>query len=442
MDTVTIVKTPGIITTVTTPEGEIVTTVAGGQRGLTGPAGLPVDILAAAPASPTEGYTYYNTTDHKLWYWNGTAWVDVTASADASTLQGQNGAYYLSRDNHTGPSGSKTTPVNADNVVLLDSAASGVAKNLTWANIKATLKTYFDTVYEAKHIGPSVPVVSSFTSDSTTQLTLNWAASTDDVAVEGYKVRIKRTADTLWGLWLDVGKVLTHAFTGLTVGTEYQAQVRAYDIVPNESLPQTATQTTNVGFLPSDIAGLKLWLKADAITGLADGASVATWADSSGNGNDATQSTAGSQPLYKTGSVNGLPVVRFDGADDWMSTPSIAAITDWTVFVVAKNALTTNAFFLSAGGDTNSLITDFTAGKWEYFDTPRTVIGNTSTTLFQVITSAVGGSVVGAWYIGRPSSGLVVLWGGDIAEIVAYNSLLSAGQITQVQGYLAAKYGL
>lgn len=90
MDTVSVVKVPGVITTVTTPEGEIVTTVAGGQRGLTGPAGLPVDILATAPASPTEGYTYYNTTDHKLWYWNGTAWVDVTAgggSTDAYCIE-------------------------------------------------------------------------------------------------------------------------------------------------------------------------------------------------------------------------------------------------------------------------------------------------------------------------------------------------------------------
>lgn len=146
-DTVSVVKVPGVITTVTTPEGEIVTTVAGGQRGLTGAPGLPVDILATAPASPTEGYTYYNTTDHKLWYWNGTAWVDGSASADASTLQGQNGAYYKSRDNHTGPSASKATPVDADNAVLLDSAASGIAKKLSWANIKATLKAYFDTVY-------------------------------------------------------------------------------------------------------------------------------------------------------------------------------------------------------------------------------------------------------------------------------------------------------
>lgn len=42
---------------------------------------------------------------------------------------------------------SKTTPVDADYVGLMDSAASNVLKKLSWANLKATLKTYFDTLY-------------------------------------------------------------------------------------------------------------------------------------------------------------------------------------------------------------------------------------------------------------------------------------------------------
>lgn len=42
----------------------------------------------------------------------------------------------------------KTTPVDADMVGLMDSAASNIAKKLSWANIKATLKTYFDTLYQ------------------------------------------------------------------------------------------------------------------------------------------------------------------------------------------------------------------------------------------------------------------------------------------------------
>ena len=41
----------------------------------------------------------------------------------------------------------KTTPVDNDELLLIDSAASYVKKKLTWANVKATLKTYFDTLY-------------------------------------------------------------------------------------------------------------------------------------------------------------------------------------------------------------------------------------------------------------------------------------------------------
>lgn len=41
---------------------------------------------------------------------------------------------------------SKTTPVDADYLPVIDSASSNVLKKLTWANLKATLLTYFDSV--------------------------------------------------------------------------------------------------------------------------------------------------------------------------------------------------------------------------------------------------------------------------------------------------------
>ena len=43
----------------------------------------------------------------------------------------------------------KATPVDADFIGLMDSAASNVLKKLSWLNVKATLKTYFDTLYQA-----------------------------------------------------------------------------------------------------------------------------------------------------------------------------------------------------------------------------------------------------------------------------------------------------
>jgi len=48
----------------------------------------------------------------------------------------------------------KTTPVNADTVPIIDSAASSALKEVTWANIKATLKSYFDTLYN-KYVHPN-----------------------------------------------------------------------------------------------------------------------------------------------------------------------------------------------------------------------------------------------------------------------------------------------
>jgi len=43
---------------------------------------------------------------------------------------------------------SKTTPVDADGLPLIDSSASFSLKKLTWANLKATAKSYFDTLYQ------------------------------------------------------------------------------------------------------------------------------------------------------------------------------------------------------------------------------------------------------------------------------------------------------
>jgi hypothetical protein len=43
----------------------------------------------------------------------------------------------------------KTTPVDADITELQDSASSFAMKKVTWANIKATLKTYFDGLYNS-----------------------------------------------------------------------------------------------------------------------------------------------------------------------------------------------------------------------------------------------------------------------------------------------------
>lgn len=75
---------------------------------------------------------------------------------------------------------------------------------------------------------------------------------------------------------------------------------------------------TYQAFAPTDISGLKAWYDASTLTG-ADGSSVSTWLDSSGNEANMFQSTTAAQPTLQTNELNGRNVVRFDGVDDFMN---------------------------------------------------------------------------------------------------------------------------
>ena len=87
-------------------------------------------------------------------------------------------------------------------------------------------------------------------------------------------------------------------------------------------------------FLPTDIAGLQLWLDAnDASTLFQDAAKttpagngdvVGAWGDKSGQGNDATQTTTAAKPTVQFNVLNGKSVLRFDGTDDFLSTGAFA----------------------------------------------------------------------------------------------------------------------
>lgn len=56
----------------------------------------------------------------------------------------------------------KATPVDADSLLLNDSADSNKLKLVTWVNAKATLKTYFDTIYAAAFTPSNIDIVDDF----------------------------------------------------------------------------------------------------------------------------------------------------------------------------------------------------------------------------------------------------------------------------------------
>lgn len=74
---------------------------------------------------------------------NGTIADDTDLAAKQDTLTATNfGSFIVGLT-------AKTTPADADSMNLVDSAASNLEKKVTWANVKATLKTYFDTLYQS-----------------------------------------------------------------------------------------------------------------------------------------------------------------------------------------------------------------------------------------------------------------------------------------------------
>lgn len=74
--------------------------------------------------------------------WFKADYTDLVQSVNGST-----GAVTIEAIIHAATG--KTTPVDADELGLVDSAASNVLKRVTWANVKATLKAYFDAIYGA-----------------------------------------------------------------------------------------------------------------------------------------------------------------------------------------------------------------------------------------------------------------------------------------------------
>lgn len=91
---------------------------------------------------------------------------------------------------------------------------------------------------------------------------------------------------------------------------------------------------SGAAFSPADLSELTLWLKADAIVGLANNDPVTTWEDSSASNYDAVGSGT-TRPLYITNCQNSLPCVRFDGTDDFLQIANAALDSYFSLFVAA-----------------------------------------------------------------------------------------------------------
>ena len=209
------------------------------------------------------------------------------------------------------------------------------------------------------------------------------------------------------------------------------------------------------------------WYDAGQITGLSDGDPVSQWDDESANADHAVQTTGASQPIYKTGIINGHPVVRFDGSNDRMRLSKILDTSGAVghIFVVVKGNGKAGILSTRSGTTTGwSLRFNSTTDLLYYHSDETPNISYSIADQFNIIevrrngldvqigangtlgaTSTISGYTASAasnTFIGYESSGSSEYLNGDIAENVIYASLLSSADRLDLISHFKAKYGI
>lgn len=229
------------------------------------------------------GQLYFNVISNTLKIYNGTAWQSYTAASGLSavvddTAPSLGGNLSLNGHNITAAgtekvdgrdvsvdgakldtiasnadvtsatnvgssihgATAKTTPVDADETALIDSAASNVLKKVTWANVKATLKTYNDGLYailgRAISAGSGLTGGGDLSADRTISLSINGQTTdgspdvtadyviTYDASASGFKkVLLNLLGDTVNNIKKNVSATLTVGY----IATPYSAGTKS-----------------------------------------------------------------------------------------------------------------------------------------------------------------------------------------------------------------------
>jgi hypothetical protein len=247
-------------------------------------------------------------------------------------------------------------------------------------------------------------------------------------------------------------------------------------VVGNTFSIEKANAYTNMVF-----NGVKFWVSSDRGIVTA-GTVVSNWVDQSGLANNAIQTSATARPLLITNQVNGKPVVKFDGTNDYlMAVSPVWTNNDYSYFLVWKkdaNAKTNghvpmarassltsagNNFTLystngNSGFSADALGTDADAISGSsygntnaYFAVGVTRQNNVSKGTKLYVNGALQGeSSVSATNTLVGTSGYEFYLGGwgtaygnlSLAEVVVYDRSLLDGERQGVEKYLGLKYNI
>jgi hypothetical protein len=232
-------------------------------------------------------------------------------------------------------------------------------------------------------------------------------------------------------------------------------------------------------FAPTDLAGCKLWLKADAGatsdagsgtgtshtgTACADNTGLYYWADQSGNNNDFVQTTEASRPTYYTSThtQNGKPSTYYNLAR-WLTSTSFSvasgaktlfAVYDATIDLYqATNILDSQTGRLIFTARTTNNVVGWYDNVTGYVDTSSAPIQGIQLVTWKLGTgtnngvvyrngsslgaatyyaTAIGGtSAIGARYSGTNNG-----FKGYLYELVLYDTALGSTDLSTVETYL------
>lgn len=223
---------------------------------------------------------------------------------------------------------------------------------------------------------------------------------------------------------------------------------------------------------------LSLWL--DANQGVTTtGTSVDVWNDQSGYANNAVQNTTGFKPILVNNTLNGYPLVTFDGTDDVLSIPDALSLdlTNWSFIIIGKVDLHKdfNAFFTKGGNSQENyeFLANFpSTGNIHYpilFDTtdrvlysePDYMMSTTAFDIYQLDYNQVNLNLyqnnsltqsdtetrapqtnAEVLLIGNEAGTTNRFLNGSIAELIIFSSQISLAERTILNNSLAAKYNI
>ncbi|HEX3110766.1 MAG TPA: hypothetical protein VHU41_16835, partial [Thermoanaerobaculia bacterium] len=244
-----------------------------------------------------------------------------------------------------------------------------------------------------------------------------------------------------------------------------------------EPTPQPQTTATLPAGSPIPANGILLWLTGDDALVSATNGKVETWKNANVPNVTAKAAKPEKAPAAAANALNGHATVQFDGTDQMLMTSidiSPARMPEGTVITVFRSKTADKSPLRKVYGDDNGGYDraiglddrgedkNFTlfsgSGVQGYFnleaDKPYIVVDEYSPKEFSgwVNGNAALTKLPASWaekpedslpnmYIGGTGTSYSEYWNGDIAEVIVYGRILSDAERTQVEDYLAKKYG-